>query len=544
VVHPALRLLIKLNIRGWLRRMSQRLSRPRGVLNGLFLLLMLGSWVVVIVFSKVSGALEKFEFVGDAAAEVLPLALMVFSFLIVVKSSGESAIIFSPSEIDFLFSGPFSRRELLVFKLSTSILMLLFVSLMFSLFLAIFAEMWIAAFMGTFLSFLLLQLLGMAVALIGQTVSDQIHTRTRRAIAAIVLALLAVGVVQGLQLGMQQDVWQSLRDFRESWAGMVLLAPFEVFSRTILAERLFPDLLLWGGLALTIDLVLVAVVLRLDSNYLEASVALSQKMYRRIERMQRGGLLNMLDAPSAVRWSLPRFPWMGGSGPIAWRQLTVLMRGSRRLLMLVAAFVVTVIVVVMVAQNTEGGAAPSMIAIGLMCYLTFFAAILFPHELDHIDWLKVLPLSSTAIAWGELSGVVSILAVLQSLFFCVVAVLVPESAVIVLVAVVFTVPIDLVVFATENLIFLLYPSRVVSKTPGDLQHMGRNMVSTMMKSLVIFFCIGIAAGFGGIAYVVTGLSWITFAAVSWVVLSLEGLGLIHLNAWAFRRFDPSVDTPP
>ncbi len=247
MVHPALRILIKLNIRGWLRRMWQQLKRPRGVLNSLFLLLMLGSWVVVIVFGKVSGVLEKFDFVGDAAAEVFPLGLMVFSFLIVVKSSGESAIVFSPSEIDFLFSGPFSRRELLVFKLSTSILMLLFVSLMFSLFLVIFAEMWIAAFTGTFLSFLLLQLLGMTVALIGQTVSDQIYTRTRKAIAVFVVALLAVGVVQGLQLGMQQDVWQLLRGFRESCAGMVLLAPFEVFSRTILAERLFPDLLLWGG---------------------------------------------------------------------------------------------------------------------------------------------------------------------------------------------------------------------------------------------------------------------------------------------------------
>ena len=185
-----------------------------------------------------------------------------------------------------------------------------------------------------------------------------------------------------------------------------------------------------------------------------------------------------------------------------------------------------------------------MIAIVIMCYLTFFTAIFFPHELDHIDWLKVLPLPSTAIAWGELSGVVSVLAVLQALFFCVVAVLVQESAVILLVAAVFTVPIDLVVFATENLIFLLYPSRLIPNTPGDLQHMGRNMISMMMKSLVIFFCFGIAAGFGGIAYAVTGLSWITFAAVSWVVLLLEGIGLVHLNAWAFRRFDPSIDTPP
>ncbi len=64
----------------------------------------------------------------------------------------------------------------------------------------------------------------------------------------------------------------------------MLLAPFEVFSNAMLAERWFPDLVGWALAAAAMDLALLVLVLRLDADYLEWSTAISQRAYEQIER--------------------------------------------------------------------------------------------------------------------------------------------------------------------------------------------------------------------------------------------------------------------
>ena len=55
-----------------------------------------------------------------------------------LTSAGERAISFWPSEVDFLFAGPFTRRELLIYKLSSTIAGALFTSLILSASLAMY----------------------------------------------------------------------------------------------------------------------------------------------------------------------------------------------------------------------------------------------------------------------------------------------------------------------------------------------------------------------------------------------------------------------
>jgi hypothetical protein len=545
MIHPALLILTKLRIRASLRRMLRGLKRPRGVLLFAFWLLLMCVGIIPSIVAVASGLLDQVH-LRTAATEIIPLGLMGLSILIVLRSSGESAILFSPSEIDFLFSGPFSRRELLVFKLSTSNLMVFVASLIFSPGFVTVDGLWFAFYIGTVLTLVFLQLLGMSVAFIAQIVAEHIYTRTRKTIAIVVLLLVAIGVAQALPAGMQQGWWQVLRGFRDSSAGLILLAPFEVFSRTILAERLFPDLLLWGGLALTIDLALLAIVLRLDANYLEAAAAVSQKLYGRLEQMKRSGSMIALSTRRPPRWSLPGFPWMGGAGPIAWRQLSVALRNSRSLLVFtVLMFALSSGLMAVVEQKSPQSIAVPLTGIVAVVYVDFILGMFFfPHDIEHIELLKSLPLRSTAVACGELSGVVFLLTLLQALYFCLAAIWVNSFAIILIVAAVFTVPFNLVLFTVENLVFLLYPARLIPNTPGDFQHVGRQMVFTLLKGMLLFVCYGTAAAFGAIAFALSGFSPIAFAAVSWVVLILQVVGLIHLIAWAFRRFDPSVDTPP
>ena len=92
----------------------------------------------------------------------------------------------------------------------------------------------------------------------------------------------------------------------------MLLAPFEVFSHAILARTWFPDLLCWSAAAAAIDLGLLAVILKLDADYLESAAAISQKLYERLQRMKQGGGFAMPASEKAARIRVRPFPWLGG----------------------------------------------------------------------------------------------------------------------------------------------------------------------------------------------------------------------------------------
>ena len=70
-------------------------------------------------------------------------------------------------------------------------------------------------------------------------------------------------------------------------------------------------------------------VLKLDADYLEAAAAVSQKVYEQLQRIRQGGGLSMPATRGAARLRLPGLPWLGGAGPIAWRQVLISLRTSR-----------------------------------------------------------------------------------------------------------------------------------------------------------------------------------------------------------------------
>ena len=101
----------------------------------------------------------------------------------------------------------------------------------------------------------------------------------------------------------------------------MILAPFEVFSHAILAVDVFPDLVGWGVAAAAIDLGLLILVVKLDADYVEGAAAISQKLYERMQRARKGGGVALPTSKVEARLRIPRLPWLGGAGPLAWRQL-------------------------------------------------------------------------------------------------------------------------------------------------------------------------------------------------------------------------------
>ncbi|MEN6495241.1 MAG: putative ABC exporter domain-containing protein [Thermoguttaceae bacterium] len=538
MIHPALRKLLGLRFHASLRRLVRGLKTVRGaafsVLGVATFVLWLGPQ---IAFMVVHPATQP----PDTLRESLPLALLGYCLLSVLSSTDRRGIHFTPAEIDFLFSAPFTRRQLLVYKLASSLPGLLFATLVIPVFLLRYKIVWIAAFAGSFLAMFGIQLFATAVVLFSQTVAERAYTRFRRLVLFALIIAIGVGIGSQASGGFEGGALALVRKVNQSPVGATVLAPFAVFGRAITAERVFPDLVQWGSLAALVDLGLLGLVLWLDVNYLEAAIATSQKLYQRMQQARQGRIGPA--SVTAATWHLPRLPWLGGAGPIAHRQLTTALHSFRGLIwVLVLPFLILAPILVTMPSHRE--ITPILFP---LVFMAVFLSRLLPYDfrgdLDHLDWLKSLPLRPAAVAAGQLVVPVLLMTTAHLLLFTVLGILVQGSREILVAMALFTLPFNAIVFALDNLVFLLFPVRLVAATPGDFQHIGRAMVEAILKMLMLGVGCGLAAGLGGLVYWLSW-SWSAFLLTSWLALVVVAVAIVPCIAWAYRRFDVSTDTPP
>ena len=549
-MHPALFKLIVLSVRSAFRRAFRGARTIKGAFLILFTIGMLVLMVGPSVFAATAlrGQPNMPQFSG-LVEPYLPFMILSFCLLLVFGGASEMAISFTPAEVDFLFPAPFRRRELLIYKLGKMIMGAVFMALIFSMSFLLYLTTWRAAFVGIFLTLEFVQLVALATALAGQIVAEYAYSYTRKLILLGMGALVAAGLAQMLWQTPIQNIAELARSFRGTWTGMVLLAPFEVFSHAILAGDFWPDLVCWGAAAAAIDLGLLILILRLDADYLEGAAAISQKVYERMQRAKKGGGFALPTSKNAARLRVPVLPWLGGAGPLAWRQLLLAMRTSRMMIFASVGIGIALLILALFVRSARPGVDVVLIpvmGVSLLGYLTFIFTMQLPWafrgDIDHMDSLKTLPVAPLALTVGELAGGVLVLAVIQLVLLAGILAASGNASVI-LVAAAFVVPFDVLMLAVSNLLFLLYPVRIVQTSSVDFQLMGRVMLFMLLQFLIVLPSLGIPAAIGGIAFWLSGYHWPMFAATSWLVLLAElPLVLIPL-AWVFQRFDPSTDTP-
>ena len=99
-----------------------------------------------------------------------------------------------------------------------------------------------------------------------------------------------------------------MRQVQATLAGKVLLA---LIIATL--PRPTGELLLEAGIALAIDIGMLAAVMTLDANYLETAAVASQRRYERIQRFRRGGVMGPKNS-SGARFHIRPLPWYRRSG--------------------------------------------------------------------------------------------------------------------------------------------------------------------------------------------------------------------------------------
>jgi hypothetical protein len=535
-MHPLL-LLYTLQGKAFYRRLTRNLKSIKGALLFIVGVLVVGLWLGPSLWQAVRAQRTDPAQVRDAA----PVILLAMCFLALVSSGGEKAIAFTPAEVDFLFPGPFTRRQLLAYKIGKSLAGVAFSSLLLSIVFLQHAAAWPAAFAGLFLALLLVQLFGMAITLIAQSAGERAYTRTRKIILVLIIAAVAIAVLPAFKNSQRPGFFEIARQLRASRAGSILLAPLDVFGRLFTAAS-FAQALLYAALAIFINLVLLFVVFYLDADYLEAAAAKSQVVYERLQRVRKGGLSAFTRPGKKARGALPTFPHLAGVGPIAWRQATAALRNSKGLLFILLILAISVGPIVFAEQKADK-LGPGVIAV--MAWITLIVGgwlrFDFRGDLDQMDHLKSLPVSATALSAGQLLTPTLLMTLCHLIIVTTVLAAARRIDPILLYAAAVSLPFNALLFGIENVMFLLFPTRAAA-TPADFQGYGRQILLLFAKGAVLLTAAGISALAGLLVHRLTHSRPAAIATAT-LVLSAFALAVIPAVAWSFKRFDVSADIP-
>jgi hypothetical protein len=547
-VDRALWLLLRLRSWGWLRRLGRRMYSLKGAALAIVGLLVFVVWLLPAVLLTPPASAEHLELVRRFG----PLVMFALCLLNVVTSAGEKAIYFSPAEVNFLFAGPFSRRQLLAYKLVFSFAICLLTCMFMALVFKMHASSFWAAYVGLVLTLLFLQLLTINLVLIGSMIGARAYNRRRQAVLFLLIVLATLSVFHLGRDVVSLSLPEMLQRAEETPAVQVVLTPFRWFIEVFTAARFWPDFLQPALLALAVNLCLLVLVFALDAQYLETAASASERIYATFQRMRSGGAGAAWQGHTGKpRFGLPALPWWDGIGPIAWRQLTAVPRNRGPL---VALFILTACILAPVLiglrNSQEASEMPYFIggmAVWMTILLTPMITFDFRGDLDRMEVLKTLPIAPSRIVIGQLVAPVLVVSLLQWLILAAVAGILGRAGGLLGVAT-WVLPFNFLLFEIENLLFLWFPARLTPATAGDFQSMGRHMLIFFAKMLCLSLIGGVAAVAGVIIYhglaFLGDVRWLLIITTVWLVLAAAAVGLVPLLVLAFRRFDVAQDTPP
>lgn len=546
----ALVLLTRLRLAGVFRKWRRSLRRPKGLLVTIVLGLIIVPWfgfLLALPFftppqpGPTANLVERFG----------PLALFGMTAFSLITSSGEMTLYFSPAEIDFLFAGPYTRRQLIGYKLILALLSTTSSALLFALIGSSGSTRFGSAFLGLVLVLMLFQLTQIIVGLGLNVLGTLAWNRLRRGVLVGVFVVVAVAVWPSRST-LEATDWKAVAMAVEgSPVTRVLLTPFSWFVRTVFAGNL-AAFVQAAIPALLVDLGLVGLVFALDAGYLEVAAAASARRLARVQKLLRGGgtIATRDRRRGWLRWQAPDPPWWGGVGPHAWRQMVSASADPRRVVILTAIFAGLPYLAGSIltghprSQEIFLASAPSVIVLATL-FLSLMLAYDFRGDLDVMETLKMLPVRPVWLACGQMLTPTVLATFLQG---CATGGLLlgvgglPGLERVVLLGLCMLFPANLYFFAIENLLFLWYPTRAVAGQ-FDGAAVIRQLLMLLVKGVALLIAAAWTAGVGGAAYFLSGQRLEPALVAGILALAALALALLPLLGRAFLQFDVTHDIP-
>ena len=532
----ALRQLLFMRLRGGLRQRVHQLASVRG-------LLFTFAFGAIVWFLIVSNGSSDTSLFGSAVMDhhafsdqimtFMPLTMLGLSLLTVLMTTGPT-FHFSPNEINFLFTGPFRRQDLILYKFGAYVAGVALSSAFITLFIPSQTGSALSVFVATLLTLVFVQLNSAVIGMAGHALDGSRLAKLRWPVTA---ALGAIGAATVLYAWATTDggLIDLLSAFRHSWFGTIILIPYIAFAELFVASTV-SDLALWAFVAVVINAALLRAVIVLDAHTTDRSLAENARMSDRWERIKQGGSF-WATQRTEVR-SIRRAPIAGGLGPIAWRQALNALRNSFKLLIIFAGLAASI--------------PPISLAVGapvtelqtLMIIYVFIAFILprnlicdFRGDVSRMEIYKTLPIAPWRICAGQL--VVQVLLAYVIALTVIASALVFEDRVtpqIALTLAAFALPLTFLIYAVENTVHLLFPTKLVAMGRADFEFLGRSIVEFIGKTIFVFTAMAASGAVGLITFRMMGPTLVLPGLASWFTLALIGLLTLAALQYAFRRF--------
>lgn len=466
-----------------------------------------------------------------------------------------AAIEWTPSELSLMCGGPFTRAELIRYRLTTIFTATFFKALFASLMLLPELPMWWSGFLGMLLGLAFLDVARLAAEIIITGVSHTIFLKIRTAmltiaatagISAAVSAISSTTIITStfpIVLTLPWEFGRQLVELRSTSAGMIMSAPLLPFVEIITAPSFSLSLLSWLALGGSITLALTTAVVRLDTMYADQNAESIRRAYASIAAAKRA-------KKHARRRStqLPQIVRLRGAGPIAWRQWL----GARKyeVSLVFALGVPAVLSCLPLLANGDSVNTFLNVASALIFYsfLLLPAALKFDfrRDYDRLPVLKALPVSPLAIVIGQLAIPVLLATLLQGFVLLFAFVVRPIPVPILINALLMVIPLNVMIFGLDNLIYLMYPYRQSEEglqpfIRATLTFTAKGVLCLAALTCIFFWAVNcrwlselpVLSSLGG--------HHVLFAIGIWIMMLVSGMTLTLMSARVFNRFDISCD---
>ena len=484
----------------------------------------------------------------------------------IFKGFLQRGLVFDPPDIEFLFTSPFTQRQIILYRLLPGYLYAFVQGLVFLAFLSPHLEHPLMTTACLILFQIACFHLSAGAAVYAGTLPEELHHRIRWMLVAGYFGLAA------LYLRVAWD-FRIIPAFMASPIAQLLFHPAitvsDVGTAPILRE--WTQHLMKGGASAwgafwspalyLVGFVMAAtaslwLLLRTKADIFETSLTTSMRVAERRTRL-RQGRGSAVDEVRTLSFDLPKVALFHGVGAIIWKNFVVAGRSRRGL---IVALVVTLIYtgflialrLVLQRLMAEGGELPAdqvrefdLGLMGLLVFLGFFLQRSFPFDFrrdgHHLVTFRTLPVSAFGLAFAEVAVPTVLCLAFQALGIMLLTAFGGFQWDMLLLVFLAFPAITLALNGVWNLHYLLAATKRAVGRPGSTSPVGMLMV--VVLSFLIFYPAGWTAIHVGNRFVEAGgkpglmLGGTSFLAVQYAV----DLVLVWLLAKLFQHFEVSRD---
>lgn len=392
MLHPALRYVIATRYRNRIHAILRRLKTPVGLLALLFV----GAMATAMIMGTSYGTP-----IPDAERQAMLSSFLAFLMILgVLGGIGQRGLLFSKADLDLVFPGPFTRRQMLAYHfvphhIAGALLALMYVVML--------GGRKMPSPLGCFLGFVLCQMtsahLTAFAAELSMLVADKLYAKLRKATIALAIVVSIVGIlavvlsITTMHDGGEVEMGSRLRLAWDSTWMQVLFYPAFAAGEMAGARTLGDGLIhMLGLIACAAGSFVLVSMLKVD--FLEKSYVATTRFRSRMDKAKHG----LHDVKVKSSSSGPQSRFFTGAGAVLWLNALIMRRQLRAVLGGV------IVVGVMLAMfGRQGRDATTVLTVLTMVPLWMALPVGFRMPRDQLLTVRQLPLPPMAVVGSLLA---------------------------------------------------------------------------------------------------------------------------------------------